>query len=276
MPLDMEEAGSGRSIVLLPALSSISTRNEMTPLFARLSPSFRVRSVDWPGFGDLAKPKVNWTPDVLSDFLAWFLETLDGGPHVVVAAGHSATFALHHAVRHPGSIERLVLVAPTWRGPLPTMLRGHRPWFANLRAAVDAPLLGSLLYALNMCGPVIRRMATQHVYQEQGDELEIRLAAKRAVTSASGARFGSVRFVTGALDRVGTRGEFLELAGKANVPLLAIFGERTPPKSLAEMEALAAVPHIESHRLSKGRLAIHEEYPEDVAKILVRWLEVAK
>jgi hypothetical protein len=46
--LGMDEAGSGRSIVLLPALSSISTRAEMRPLFDRLAPEFRVSTVDWP------------------------------------------------------------------------------------------------------------------------------------------------------------------------------------------------------------------------------------
>jgi hypothetical protein len=35
--LGMEEAGSGSSVVLLPALSSISTRAEMRPLFDRLA-----------------------------------------------------------------------------------------------------------------------------------------------------------------------------------------------------------------------------------------------
>jgi hypothetical protein len=40
--LGMEEAGSGSSVVLLPALSSISTRAEMRPLFDRLKSDFHV------------------------------------------------------------------------------------------------------------------------------------------------------------------------------------------------------------------------------------------
>lgn len=35
--LGMDEDGRGPSVVLLPALSSISTRREMYPLFERLS-----------------------------------------------------------------------------------------------------------------------------------------------------------------------------------------------------------------------------------------------
>ncbi|UGV26956.1 alpha/beta hydrolase [Rhodopseudomonas boonkerdii] len=272
VPLEMDEAGRGRSIVLLPALSSISTRNEMSPLLAQLSRSFRVRSVDWPGFGDLAKPKADWGPDLLSDFLAWFLGSLDGGPHVVVAAGHAATYALHHQFHHPGAICSLAMIAPTWRGPLPTMMGGRRPWFGNIRSAVDAPVAGTLLYALNMSGPVVRRMARAHVYEQPGEAFEIRLAAKRNVTSARGARFASVRFVTGALDRVDDRDAFLDLARTAGIPLLNLFGDGTPPKSRAEMEALAALPFVETVRLPHGKLALHEEYPEEIASELNGWI----
>ncbi len=57
--LGLEEAGSGPSVVLLPALSSISARQEMQPLLDRLASNFRVMSVDWPGFGGLPRPSVN-------------------------------------------------------------------------------------------------------------------------------------------------------------------------------------------------------------------------
>ena len=124
--LGMDEAGSGRSIVLLPALSSISTRAEMRPLFDRLAPEFRIGTVDWPGFGDLSRPWADWSPEILSAFLNWFLSDVVTPPHIVIAAGHAATYALYQAVHQPGTIERLILIAPTWRGPLPTMMGGQR------------------------------------------------------------------------------------------------------------------------------------------------------
>jgi Alpha/beta hydrolase family len=96
--LGMEEAGSGSSVVLLPALSSISTRAEMRPLFDSLASNFHVTTVDWPGFGDLPRPRADWSPDALSAFLNWFLSEVSPGPHALVAAGHAATYALYHAV----------------------------------------------------------------------------------------------------------------------------------------------------------------------------------
>jgi pimeloyl-ACP methyl ester carboxylesterase len=263
--LGIDEAGSGRSIVLLPALSSISTRAEMRPLFDRLAPAFRVSTIDWPGFGDLARPRADWSPETLSAFLNWFLGEIARPLHAVVVAGHAATYALYQAVYQPGTIERLVLIAPTWRGPLPTMMAGQRPWFARVSAAVDHPIVGPLLYSLNVSRFVVSKMAREHVYSDPDWLTGERLAAKLAVTRAPGARHASVRFVTGGLDRVGSRAAFVDLARRSDVPILVVYGDETPPKSRAEMEALAELPNVQIQRLMKGKLAIHEEFPDAVA-----------
>src|SRR5580692_8722139 len=67
--LGLDEAGSGPLLLLLPALSSISTRAEMHPLMERLAAQFRVVALDWPGFGTAPRPDLRWTPDALSAFL---------------------------------------------------------------------------------------------------------------------------------------------------------------------------------------------------------------
>jgi pimeloyl-ACP methyl ester carboxylesterase len=263
--LGLDEADQGASVVLLPALSSISTRQEMRPLLDRLASRFHVAAVDWPGFGDLPRPSANWSPDMLSAFLDWFLTEIISPPHTIVAAGHAATYALHQAANRRGTIERLVLIAPTWRGPLPTMMGGERAWFARIRAAIDQPLVGPPLYRLNVSRFVISKMARGHVYSDPDWLTGDRLAAKLAVTQAEGARYGSVRFVTGALDRVDNRAAFLDLARRANIPTLIIYGAETPPKSRAEIEALAELPNLQIKRLPKGKLAVHEELPDVVA-----------
>ena len=270
--LGMDEAGNGSSVVLLPALSSISTREEMLPLLDRLSSQFRVSTVDWPGFGDLARPREDWSPNILSAFLEWFLREIVSPPHAIIAAGHAATYALHQAVYCPGTVERLVLIAPTWRGPLPTMMDGERPWFAHVRAAIDRPIIGPLLYRLNVSRFVVSRMARGHVYSDPGWLTGDHLARKLAVTRAEGARYGSVRFVTGALDRVDNRLSFRDLTRRANVPVLVIYGAETPRKSRAEIEALRDVPSVRLNQLSAGKLAIHEELPDAVASAIQPFL----
>ena len=266
--LRADEAGGGPTVVLLPALSTISTRGEMRPLVERLAPRFRVVAVDWPGFGDLPRPRVDWTPDILTDFLARFMSEEAPQAKAIVAAGHAASYALRYALDHPGAVERRALVAPTWRGPRPTMVKGTRPWFARVRAAVDAPGLGALLYRLNISRPVLMRMARAHVYSDPDWLTGGRLDDKRAVTRGSGARHASVRFVTGALDLLASREAFVALARAAAVPILVVYGDESPMRSRAEMEALADLPNVRLAKLDRGKLAVHEEYPDAVAAVV--------
>ena len=51
-----------------------------------------------------------------------------------------------------------------------------------------------------------------------------------------------------------------------------VYGAETPPKSRAEMEALAAVPGIRIACLPRGKLALHEEFPDAVAEAIAPFL----
>jgi pimeloyl-ACP methyl ester carboxylesterase len=112
-------------------------------------------------------------------------------PSALYAGSHAATYALHHAVHRPGTVNRLVLIAPTWRGPLPTVMEGERRWFARARAMIDAPVIGPLLYRLNVSRFVVSRMARGHVYSDPAWLTGDRLAKKLAVTRAEGAHRSS-------------------------------------------------------------------------------------
>ncbi len=270
----LDEAGSGPLVLLLPALSSISTRAEMHPLMERLASQFRVVALDWPGFGTAPRPGIRWTPDALSAFLDHALQSLGVRPHAVVAAGHAATYLLHHAAHHRGFADRLVLVAPTWRGPLPTMTGGNRPLFAKIRRLIEVPGLGPALYRLNVSSFVIRRMVAGHVYSDAAFLSGQRLAEKRKVVDAKGARFASVAFVTGGLDRVASRAEFLALAGAAGVPILLIHGGETPHRSLAEMKALAELPGVQTASVARGKLSVYEEFPDAVVEAMQPFLSI--
>ena len=263
--LGLDERGAGPTVLLLPALSSISTRREMHPLMERLARHYRTITVDWPGFGEAARPRADWRPAQLSAFLDRLLREEAAGAHAIVAAGHAATYALQALSRDPSLARRLVLVAPTWRGPFPTMVDGQRPWFSRVRAAVDHPLAGPALYGLNVSGLVVDRMAREHVYSDPAWLSGERRHAKRAVTGAPGARHASVRFVTGALDCVSSRDAFLDLAARVAAPILAVYGAETPRRSRAEIEALGGVPGVRLERLPRGKLAVHEEFPDAVA-----------
>lgn len=269
--LGTQASGAGPTLLLLPALSSISTRHEMRPLQERLAPHYSTLSVDWPGFGDEPRPQVDWTPEAYSAFLSFLLTSVIPQPHAVIAGGHAAAYVLAQATSAPQA--KLVLLAPTWRGPLPTVMGGHRPFFDRLCRLVDLPVLGPLIYRLNVNRFVVQRMAAGHVYSDPASFLtEPRLREKLAVTRAPGARFASVRFVTGRLDPFASREEFLDLARRTAAAILMVYGAETPPRSRAEMEALAALPGVRSVCLPRGKLAVHEEFPDAVAEAIVAFL----
>jgi hypothetical protein len=57
-----------------------------------------------------------------------------------------------------------------------------------------------------------------------------------AVISAPGARYASIRFVTGMLDLISDRTSFIEMAKGVKDPILVLYGAETPRRSKAEME----------------------------------------
>ncbi len=187
--------GEGRTVLMLPAMSSISTRHEMAPLQSRLARRFRTVTTDWPGFGDLPRPPLDWRPPAYAAYLAHVLSEITPKPYAVIAAGHAAGYALAHACDSPAAFERLVLLAPTWRGPLPTMMNGRRPFFDRLCRLFDVPMLGPFLYRLNVNRMVVRYMAAGHVYSDPAwldrERLEQKLAVTRALGSAL--RIGAIR-----------------------------------------------------------------------------------
>ncbi len=128
--------------------------------------------------------------------------------------------------------------------------------FRYIARAGDLPAIGQLIYRLNVNPFMVRMMALGHVYCDAGALPERVMAEKLAVTRAHGARHASIRFVVGELDPMASREEFLDAARQVTEPILLIYGADTPTKSKAEMV------------LPAGKLAIHEEFAEEVAGAL--------
>lgn len=262
VPCDV--SGQGRDALLLPALSTISSRREMSELAKDLSGEYRCLVPDWPGFGARPRERVPLSPVTFHAFLDGLLTSVPGPYALGVAAGHAAGYLVAAACRHPGLFGRLVLVAPTWRGPLPTAMPDRAAWFPRIRRAVEAPVLGEALYRLNISPPIIRRMMKAHVYGNREAVTPAVVREKHAVTRQRNGRFGTAAFVTGRLDPVASREEFLGLFGAGLPPVLILRPDGAPRRSAAEMDALAASGLARAVRIP-GALSPHEEHPAAVA-----------
>jgi hypothetical protein len=140
----------------------------------------------------------------------------------------------------------------------------HRRIWGVLESLVRAPLVGSLLYALNSSRGFIRWMMRRHVYAEPAHLSEALLDARVRTAHQPNARYAAAAFVTGGLDMYLSRDDFLEAARLCRAPLFVAMGAATPPKSLAAMRALAALASVQSTTLP-GSLAFYDEYPDEAA-----------
>jgi pimeloyl-ACP methyl ester carboxylesterase len=267
-----ETAGTGEPILLLPSFSTVSSRTELSGLADLLAAQFQVTTLDFPGFGDSSRSRLDYAPPLYRQFLADFVKDIySASPVTIVAAGHAAGYALNLATSAPKTVAKLVLVAPTWRGPLPTMAQGQKPWLKAVRELIRTPILGQFLYQLNTTPSFLAFMYRRHVYANPSKLTPNLLQQKRQLTQQPGARFGAAAFVTGGLDPYLDRSEVIAQLQALTIPVMVAIGESSPPKSKAEMLALAAVPNVISHTLP-GTLGLHEEYPAELAEAILPFL----
>src|SRR5918992_2677218 len=209
---DIIGEAAGPPILFLPAMSTVSARAEMAPLAHRLADVGRCVLVDWPGFGDAPRAALDYGPEICRAFLEDFLDHLGkhhgNGKPAVIAAGHAAGYALDLEARRPGSWSRLGLIAPTWRGPLPTMMDGQKRLQARIRKLIHWPVIGPIIYRLNTMELVVRRMYRNHVFADPAFLTPEFMRAKMRIVRRPNARFASASFVTGGLDPMHDRRAF--------------------------------------------------------------------
>jgi pimeloyl-ACP methyl ester carboxylesterase len=247
--------------LLLPALSTVSTRSEWKPLVETVGDRRHLVSFDWPGFGDSDRPAIDYDASLLRSALRAvlsYLRTTHAGRITVVAAGHSASIALGLAAEWSKRWYRLVVVAPTWRGPLPTMTGWPPQQFSWLRRVVAAPLIGPAFYRLNTSQAILRLMLRRHVWVAPEWLTPSRIRELQQLARRPGARFASVAFVSGGLDPAHESAWWLQQARMLQCPLQVVVAAQAPPRSRAEMEALSAVADQVS--VIPGRLGLHQEF----------------
>ncbi|NEO94460.1 MAG: alpha/beta hydrolase [Moorea sp. SIO3G5] len=262
-----ETIGAGNPVLLLPAFSTVSSRTEMKGIANLLANNYHVTVLDWLGFGESQCPPVDYNPVLFQQLLADFVNSIFNNKSIIViAAGHASGYALKFAQDNPDSISKLILVAPTWKGPLRVMglPDGVRNGVKNL---VRSPWLGQTLYYLNTTPSFLRLMYKRHVYVDDTKLTPEFIAQKHEITSKDGGRYAPAAFVTGAIDPVANREEFLQLLDSVPMPVLMILAENAPPKSKAEMIAMAELEQVQTVQLA-GTLGISEEYYEAVTAVI--------
>ncbi|MBE9047382.1 alpha/beta hydrolase [Pleurocapsales cyanobacterium LEGE 10410] len=265
-----ETVGAGNPVLLLTAFSTVSSRTEMKGIANLLATQYEVTVLDWLGFGESQCPPVDYNPALFQQLLGDFIKSIFNSPIILIPAGHASGYALKFAQNNPDIVSKLILIAPTWQGPLRVMglPDGVRNGVKNL---VRSPVIGQGLYYLNTTPSFLRLMYKRHVYVDESKLTPEFIAQKHQITSKPGARYAGAAFVTGAIDPVNNREEFLQLLESVSIPVLIILAENAPPKSKAEMSAMAELAKVQTVRLA-GTLGVYEEYPEAVTEAIQNFL----
>jgi pimeloyl-ACP methyl ester carboxylesterase len=269
-----EVLGYGQPLLLLPAFSSVCSRIEMAGLAVELATKYQVYILDWVGFGDSDRPKIEYAPKLYRALLRTFVQAVLPAKPVVVAAGHTAGYVMQLAQEIPQPWKWVVLVAPTWRGPLPTMMgEKKRHLFKWVQQLVHTPIVGQFLYWLNTTQGFLRWMYGRHVFANRAHISRELVRCKQVLTRRHNGRFASAAFVTGALDPLRSRDDWMNLFHPIPVPVLMVIGEQMPPKSRAEAEVVAHFGGGVQVLRMPGALGLHEEYPAMLAAQILPFLD---
>ena len=104
-------SASARTIVLIHGIGM--GRRVFADLAGRLEDDALVIALDLPGYGDAPEPPRTPTMERLGDLVAAYLRHVGRGPVVLIGHSMGTQVVTEVAVRHPGAVARLVLVAPT-------------------------------------------------------------------------------------------------------------------------------------------------------------------
>ncbi|KAF8399475.1 hypothetical protein HHK36_015341 [Tetracentron sinense] len=278
-----------KSVLMIPTISDVSTVEEWRVVAKDIvqrngKVNCRATIIDWPGLGYSDRPKMDYNADVMENFLVEFMNAPDSplcqsdNEIVVFGGGHAATIALRAAKK--GLVKPLAIaaVAPTWAGPLPIVFgrdSNMESRYGLLRGTLRAPALGWMMYNVLVSNEkAIESQYKSHVYADPENVTPGIIDSRYALTKRKGARYVPAAFLTGLLDPVKSREEFLDLFAclEGKTPVLVVSTAGSPKRSKAEMDALNGAKGVSKFVELPGALLPQEEYPAIVAEELYRFL----
>ncbi|TVU09514.1 hypothetical protein EJB05_42994 [Eragrostis curvula] len=286
---EQETGEDVKNILMIPTISDVSTVKEWRVVAKDIvgrkgELGYRATIVDWPGLGYSDRPSLNYNADVMESFLVQLMNSPNSpvanadGELVIVGGGHAATIAVRAAGKGLIKPSVVAAVAPTWAGPLPIVFgRGSdmETRYGLLRGTLRAPAIGWMMYNVLVSNEKsIQSQYKSHVYANPENVTPDIIESRYELTKRKGARFVPAAFLTGLLDPVQSREEFLQLFAEleGDVPVLIVSTLNAPKRSKAEMEALKGAKGVTKFVEVPGALLPQEEYPLAVAEELYKFL----
>ncbi|CAH2067260.1 unnamed protein product [Thlaspi arvense] len=288
---EREKCESAKNILMIPTISDVSTVEEWRSVAKDIvqrdgDVNWRTTIVDWPGLGYSDRPKMDYNTDVMEKFVVDFMNSPESpmsqsgnNDLVIIGGGHAATLAIRAACRGLLKPSAIAAVAPTWAGPLPIVFgrdSSMETRYGLLRGTLRAPGVGWMMYNMLVSNEKsIESQYKSHVYADQTNVTEAIIQSRYELTNRKGSRYVPAAFLTGLLDPVSSRDEFLQLFAdlEGKIPVMVMSTKGAPKRSKAEMEALRGAKGVSKFVEVEGALLPQEEYPSLVAQELYNFLQ---
>jgi pimeloyl-ACP methyl ester carboxylesterase len=146
------ERGVGPAVVLLHGNGSMIQDFESSGLIDAMARNHRVVVFDRPGFGHTNRPgnAVKWGPNEQADLIKNALEGLGIENATIVGHSWGASVAVAMGLRHPASVNALVLVSgyyyPSFRPDFAAMSAPAVPLIGNLMSETVSPMISRLMW----------------------------------------------------------------------------------------------------------------------------------
>ncbi len=248
---------SGDVIVLFQGVFGGTTHRHMSELRQLLDDmGYRVYTMDLPGTGESASPKIIYNLEILNTFVTEFLMNVVKEPAIVVGEQLLGTASLHVSKVYPELFKKIILVSPAGvkflaGPPVPPQNDLFNKFWNDDE--------GALTWYQGLVGEKSARYYLGKAYYRPESVTVQRVEEITMTSQFAGQRWATLSFVGGRI-----YGSFAEAAKDVTVPVTAVFGEfpGSPVTGMTPetMEMFQAVqPNFEYVKLNEAANLPHKE-----------------
>jgi pimeloyl-ACP methyl ester carboxylesterase len=262
------EVGEGEPVLLIPG--AFTTYRTWNGVLLDLSSHYRILAIDYVGVGDSDKPEMgfHYTVEEQADVIAEMIGDLQLSKVNVVGASYGGAVALNLAARYPDLVNRIVCIEGG------ALITPEALNYGKLGTLLEWPILGDIIWGFMKSGLFDRTTgrsmmgaAWEKLTAEERKEITGIVSANLKTASRS-SWMSIYRVIT---DRI----DFIQALEHSQVPILYVYGEDSRYRAVVDMNVRnfeAHSPNIEIISFKSGTHELHLQYPQDVARTILRFL----
>lgn len=246
-----------RPVVLVHAVNAAASAAEMRPLFDRLSRSRRVMAVDLLGYGRSSRPRMRYTPRLMTAGVVALLDELDEAADVV-ALSLGCEFAARAANERPERVRSLTFISPTGL----QSDQGRSLSMSWLGGVIRSQILGEAIFAM-----LASRVSINYFLGKSFvGPVDVAMTNAAHLTARQrNARFAPASFLEGALF---TPNAVQELYERLTQPVLVI-ADQDPYTDFGALPSLVARKDNWRHERLAPNLGLpHFEKPDATTELI--------